>query len=440
MSEFKKLENYEDIHGYVFLEYLRLGREALRSHPHFSVTYDHLNSAFCRLLIVAMVSAFEAALEAWSTWGPKTRQLWETYEKHKDNGQRINALFDVFNSAGVQVDKSVLEKYLALKYLRNRIVHPKPWSEEQREIVLRQGFPAQYEDFLTGFTENHWRLIWEVFWKMRNWVYQVGMADTDSGLLRLLADAPLPIPPLEARLQLIQPTDLPRVWLFNVKVVSAEIYRHMETTLQEPKYAQEFFRRWDASMPGHQVSLLKMRICRDAAKEGFKTLTEDMKLTRQAFESWLVWWNATFETERISAEHIAESLMVLKALHSQGRYLPPIGWTLFTPAQLDELIAGAFPDAPFPPSAITHALMVGKRSYDAGAIPAAKFLTLRAPVVDIERTADYAREGIRALIAAELASWWYAYAESTQPPPLNVVEHYDAWHELLKGWATNPDN
>ncbi|MEM4539831.1 MAG: hypothetical protein QXF02_06675 [Candidatus Korarchaeota archaeon] len=55
------------------------------------------------------------------------------------------------------IDRSILEDYLALKYLRNVIVHTK-WRLHEKEWVEKIGFPSD----VRILNEEHWYRILEV--------------------------------------------------------------------------------------------------------------------------------------------------------------------------------------------------------------------------------------------------------------------------------------
>jgi len=437
MADLDKVQNYEESHEYTMLEYLPLGRQALLSHPLFSKTVrDHVNSAYCRLAVMAVVSAVEAVLEAWSENGPKARELWDTYEDDKkSNGDRIGALFEAFNSAGVQVERDTLDKYLAIKYLRNRIVHPEPSDAEkkrtvqrQREFIKGQGFPAEYEEFPMGFSEDHWRLIWDVFWKMRNWIYRIGFLESGSPLVQLLGGVEAPSRRVEEELRLIRPADLPQLWRFNIEAINSQIAKHMEeVVLEDPGYSREFSERV-AGIPMHEVSLVRSRICQKAAEDGFTTLTQDRSLAALALASWKEWWTV-FEAEEITIESIEHSLSTVQDLHETGQYLPPVGWARLPREALTELVAKSLRGLRVPAEQIADALKVGQRVYALRPLVAAEFFAIRGPAVNPAGMREYGREGLKALSAAELASTWCGYAEALAPPKENLVARHQAWRD-----------
>ena len=57
------------------------------------------------------------------------------------NGDRVASLYEAFCEAGIQVDRQVFDDYLAIKYLRNTIVHGR-WKNHEKEWLDRRGFPT----------------------------------------------------------------------------------------------------------------------------------------------------------------------------------------------------------------------------------------------------------------------------------------------------------
>ena len=59
-------------------------------------------------------------------------------------------LYTAFHAAGITVDEEVFNDYLAIKYLRNTIVHGE-WDEEQKHWLEQHGFPTDTRKL----TEEH---------------------------------------------------------------------------------------------------------------------------------------------------------------------------------------------------------------------------------------------------------------------------------------------
>jgi len=120
--------------------YLLEGRPALLTHPLRRELPELLNPSTCRLLAVFMIGSIELMLSDWRA--KDHNDILKVYfdDKHT-NGERINALCAAFQGAGITVDPEVFNDYLAIKYLRNTIVHHK-WKDHEKDWLEQRGFPT----------------------------------------------------------------------------------------------------------------------------------------------------------------------------------------------------------------------------------------------------------------------------------------------------------
>jgi len=101
-------------------------------------------------------------LDAW--FGSKAR-----------NGERVRNLFRAFRVAGIGVDKDIFKDFLAIKYLRNTIVHAK-WKPYEVAWIKRRGFP----DNTSRLTREHLRRMMEVYQTMLVYTTASDRADHSS--------------------------------------------------------------------------------------------------------------------------------------------------------------------------------------------------------------------------------------------------------------------
>src|SRR5262245_23890798 len=99
-----------------------------------------LDASFCRILVVFVVGGIEAMLEAW-----RDRDGFDVLNKYfarnVKNGERVTSLYQAFLDAGIQVDRQIFDDYLAIKYLRNTVIHSK-WKEHEKDWLDARGFPS----------------------------------------------------------------------------------------------------------------------------------------------------------------------------------------------------------------------------------------------------------------------------------------------------------
>lgn len=113
------------------------------------------------MFAVLLIAATEHIFKEWQNDG--NRQLLEIYfsdtchGRKATNGEKIRNLCDAFGRTGAPVEPDIFEDYLAIKYLRNTIVHAR-WKPAEQAHVEARGFPTDSRDL----TEGHWQRMHEV--------------------------------------------------------------------------------------------------------------------------------------------------------------------------------------------------------------------------------------------------------------------------------------
>jgi hypothetical protein len=134
---------------------LTSARKALLSHPLNRTLPKRIDAPLCRLLATAIIGHIEHLLESWQKEDPRGI-LRRYFETGKDNGAKVRDLLQTFQSHGIQVDPAVFEYYLAVKYLRNAVVHAR-WKDYEQDWVSQHGFPTDTQEL----TKPHWeRMLW----------------------------------------------------------------------------------------------------------------------------------------------------------------------------------------------------------------------------------------------------------------------------------------
>ncbi|MBM7693541.1 hypothetical protein JOC77_002981 [Peribacillus deserti] len=102
--------------------------------------------AFCRMFIVNMVGAVEASLNSWKK--EDGTDILSSYFTSRNNQEKVDNLYNAFISAGIPVEKEVFDDYLAIHYLRHKIVHSKEKDTERRDDWIKsRGFPIDTREF-----------------------------------------------------------------------------------------------------------------------------------------------------------------------------------------------------------------------------------------------------------------------------------------------------
>ncbi len=104
------------------LAFLKETRALFLAHP--SSGWSHvfgIEGPFCRLSVVAIVAAVECVLRHSQHAHPG---LAEYFDRRSENGRKAEVVHRWLESKGLQVPYGLTEDFIALKYLRNRLVHP----------------------------------------------------------------------------------------------------------------------------------------------------------------------------------------------------------------------------------------------------------------------------------------------------------------------------
>jgi len=127
--------------------YLREGRLALLTHPLREEIPELCNASFCRLYAIIMIGSIEAMLERWRT-RDSLKILDAYFAQGITNGDRVKSLRAAFVKNGINVKQDVFDDYLAIKYLRNAVVHAS-WEtqsgqvkQDQLDWIAARNFPT----------------------------------------------------------------------------------------------------------------------------------------------------------------------------------------------------------------------------------------------------------------------------------------------------------
>lgn len=129
------------------VRFIQEARLALETHPKARVD-GSIEVSASRLLACAIVGAVESVLSRWRD-RPAGRAYFDIKSTNQD---RIKALGRVVHECGIEPNISLLEDFVAIKELRNAILHG-GWNDAKIKFIESRGFPASL-DQLRG---NEWR-------------------------------------------------------------------------------------------------------------------------------------------------------------------------------------------------------------------------------------------------------------------------------------------
>ncbi len=101
--------------------YLMDMRDSHLTHPKKMVVEGLFQPSFARLFCVFMIGEIEATFKNWKE--KDEDNVLAPFFANGSNESRIDALELSFKRNGIEVKRAFLDKYLAIKYIRNLITH-----------------------------------------------------------------------------------------------------------------------------------------------------------------------------------------------------------------------------------------------------------------------------------------------------------------------------
>ena len=448
MSNGEFVDTYSDD-----LLYIGIARKVLLNHPLYPHPKEICTASFCRLFAVFMIGSIEAMLKNWKDKA-KANGIRDVYhnlsryfnfKKKVNNREKVQALYNAFQSVGVKVDQRiVLDQYLAIKYLRNVIVHAR-WSNNEKEQLDKCSFPTDTRK-LTGEHLNIMQSVHE------NMALYIGLAGIFGRRLKPSDDVIKIKQQTEDKddLGLVHKSDLPKIFWVNLEKIDRQIEKDMEQTiLQSSKYQdiyetlleEKLNKLQTDQMSDKEARQLYFLACRIAGVDGFELLVRNKPYANEAVVFWNEWWNLKFGAEGITVQDMQKALSVLVSLHERSIYprnengqVAPFPWTQIPDEKLPQAISSVLKDYhPVKVEDIVSALKLGQKVHDIwrNITPVSLFI-IRAPIVDPGNTEAYLGQGEKALIPAELSFYWYSYVEYLEPPDMEKWDFYRQMAEVFR--------
>ena len=403
--------------------YLQEARRVLLTHPLRREIKDLCDTSFCRMFAVIMIGSIEHMLEEWRK-RDKLGILEQYFAERANNSERVQSLYEAFKKAGVNVDWEVFADYLAIKCLRNVIVHAR-WKTYEKEWLEQRGFPTDTRKL----TEDHWR---KMQWVNQNMMLYIALTAFISPS-RKPSDKLIKLQEIAKEtddLGLVRKEHIPKMFWYNLEKISAYLYRAIEQTVLTEEY------NWAKGRSNNEIEAMshedRKRLfylaARRAGEDGFHLLVKYRGLAKEALDSWREYWRLTFEQAKVSVSKIESATKTLLDLHERGIY--PEGcfiWTKDIPHDARvELIKLTLKNySPLTEEQIVEALCVGAIVYEfIPNITATYLLTIRLPIVDPENTQIYLQEGEKAFQAMQLRHYWYTYVEYRSKKDFETLAFY----------------
>jgi hypothetical protein len=288
---------------------LREGSLALLTHPLHpnEATAYLMDASFCRMLAIIVIGSIEAMLSAWVE-RDRVDVLRKYFAEGVRNGERIQSLYEAFHNAGIAVDRDVFDDYLAVKYIRNTIIHGK-WKPDEKEWVAGRGFPTDSRQLIA----EHWTRIEHVNESMMLYIALTSYATPDKSTK----------PPAIIKLEKHDREQDPHVGVLSGRDIDKILWNNLErisaifgTAIQDAAASAEY--NLTDGRSAEQIQTLapsdaKRRFYTAARRAGlanFETLAQHRSLVTTALDSWRDYYQRVTTRFEIDETSIAASLAV----------------------------------------------------------------------------------------------------------------------------------
>jgi hypothetical protein len=385
-------------------------RAAAYTHPlrdDYAFAESLLDASFCRILVVFVIGGIEAMLESWRE-RDKFKVLEKYFAKDVTNGDRVGSLYRAFSEAGIHVDKEIFDDYLAIKYLRNTIIHGR-WKEYEKDWLDARGFPTDTR----RLAENHLNKIEHVNQNMMLYIALTGLADPNAPRPAKLVKLDEALTRRRDDSGILRTRDIARIIWNNLERIDAHIYRDIEQAAITKEYDwTEGRSRAELDALGHEeCKRLFYLAARCAGEQNHEPLAQHRDVAKEALEFWREYW------QRAVAPNVASLRPALDVFMSPEFNPETPVWSILSNVQEGDdarrLIDHAVPrGGPLTSEQVVHALRTGKCAYEIipNIMPVTLF-TVRLPIVDPGNTSTYLREAERALELFRLSRAWYECVE-----------------------------
>lgn len=424
MPEF--IETYSDD-----ILYLIDARKALLTHPFRTEIKTLCDASFCRLLAVFMIGSIEAMLQYWKE-RDKKGILKNYFKENASNGARVRSLYDAFRKAGINVDRQIFEDYLAIKYLRNIVVHAR-WKPNEKELLEKRGFPTDTRKL----TEEHWHRMLETNQNMMMYIALTGIPELvkrvpKNKTLKIAMEKEEELKPM-----IIKRKDLPFLIRRSLGNITAELYESIEKAATSEKYdwSKGIQSEELEKLSGIDLKRLFYKAAKEASREGFTKILNCKPLISDVLFFWNLYKQETFTKNNIQENEVSRSLRTLIELHKRKSYpRGPFLWDKSLPkevklAAIKSLIKS---HGDIPEKEIIQSLDIGKLVYKFMVGIPIHLFAIYLPIIDPKAAKTLIKEVKFILNSWKLSDAWYFYVEKHEPPNMLKWDFYETlFNELV---------
>lgn len=385
-------------------------RAAAYTHPlrgDYAFAESLLDASFCRILAVFVIGGIEAMLGSWRE-RDKFKVLEKYFARDVTNGDRVGSLYRAFSEAGIHVDKEIFDDYLAIKYLRNTIIHGQ-WKEYEKDWLDARGFPTDAR----RLTKHHLDKIEHVNQNMMLYIALTGLADPNAPRPAKLVRLDEALTRRRDDSGILRTRDISRIIWNNLERIAAHIFRDIEQVAITKAYD------WTEGRSGAELDALghdeRKRLfylaARRAGEQNHEPLAQHRDLAKESLEFWREYW------QRAVAPNVGSVRPALDVFMSPEFNPETPVWSLVSNVQaVDDarrLVDRTVPQAgSLTSEQLVLALRAGKVAYEIiPNITPVRLFTALLPIVDPGNTPAYLREAERTLDLFRLNRAWYECVE-----------------------------
>src|SRR5581483_11769230 len=355
---------------------------------------------------VIMIANIEHLLESWKEEDPRGI-LRQYFDGGATNGAKVASLLEAFRNARIGVDRAVFDDYLAIKYLRNAIVHAR-WKDSEKDWVSQHGFPLDMQKL----TKEHWeRMLW-VHENMSLYLMAVflpGLEKAAKEPAELVSDRP----PVLLR------EDIVRIFWSNLEAIDHSLYLAFKNATEQGRIRGA----WESKEEWWNALWNESRANPDL-------FAPQRQLVEPALFSWDEYCRFTFDRENVTISELERTRDTLRelrtAVDSRLGYLRwptkrhPDSAALAKRTKL--LKAQLRPGARINIDAAERALDIGEDVHRImiNRTPCSLFTT-RLSIVDPQAIAEFRPRATYALLAMEVSLLWKHLVDGGEPD-LSVVD------------------
>lgn len=372
-------------------------RQALLSHPLRRTTPEQCNTSLCRFLAVTMIGAIEHLLESWKE-SDRRGILQRYFDSGASNGEKVKNLFEAFRAASIDLDRDVFDDYLAIKYLRNAIVHAR-WKDYEKDWVRQRGFPLDVQELTKAHWEQMLRVNDNITWYLR----AVFMRGAEK-LAKTLPSEQLPDEP-----PVLSSDDIARVLWNNLEAVNWRLLQAFENATTSERLGGSWTNKeeWWTT-------------CWEEGRKNPDLFAAQRQLVEPALFSWDEYYRLNFERANLTVSDVERARATLLELHPA---LDPRFGHLFWPGKASlakasladrrELLRAQLrSDAQIDLDRAISALDIGSEVYGkmVNSTPCQLF-AVRLPIVEPQKLADFLPRAKYSILAMEVSTLWHGLLE-----------------------------